>query len=186
MPRLTLPAADFFGERPRSIRRLVHGLAALAKRLQIRPQKHSLGQIIAVSDSYGAKDPPTERLFRTISDSLYGQYYEIWCPNSAATSYHLHQNYFHLYSLPSRTERDQLVCLHSEPEEPFQPMASRVKCGPHIHVNAKEPRLLPIAKAHLPVCYSDTENVLGTLRSFDERFQEALDVIRHEIVDRYS
>lgn len=185
MPRLVVKTSELFSRRIDQIRAVVRGLASDPNHLQIRPQKHPLGQIVSVSDSFSADEMPTDRLFRTTSDLLYGQYYEIWQPDSSGRNYHLYQNYFHLYSLPSRTERDQLFCLHTEPEEPFQPMVNRVKSTPHIHVNIKEDRLAPVAKAHLPVCYSTTETVLKSLQIFDRTFTEALDVIRHEVVDRY-
>ena len=164
---------------------MVSSIAAVSKNLQMRPQKHPLGQIFAVSDSFSADAPPNERLFKTTSDYLYGQYYEIWKPDGHGRNYYLFQNYFHLYSLPSKNERDQLFCLHTEPEEPFEPIASRVKSTPHIHVNVKEDRLAPLSKAHFPICYSTTEAVLRSLQVFDKVFSEALGVIRHEVVDRY-
>lgn len=185
MPRLVLKTPELFSRRIAQIRAMVRGIAADPKNLQIRSQKHPLGQIISVSDSFSADAPPTDRLFRTTSELLYGQYYEIWQPDRAERNYHLYQNYFHLYSLPSKTERDQLFCLHAEPEEPFQPLVHRVKSTPHIHVKVKEDRLAPVSKAHFPICYSTTEAVLKSLQVFDKTFTEALDVIRHEVVDRY-
>ena len=185
MPRLAVKTSELFSRRIDQIRAVVRGVAADPRGLQIRPQKHPLGQIIAVSDSFRSDAPPTDRLFRTTSELLYGQYYEIWQPDGQGRTYHLYENYFHLYSLPTKTERDQLFCLHTEPEEPFQPMVHRVKSTPHIHVNVREDRLAPVSKAHLPVCYSTTEAVLKSLQVFDKTFTEALEVIRHEVVDRY-
>lgn len=186
MPRLVLKTSDLFSQRSDQVRAVVRGLVADPNTLQIRPQKHTLGQIISVSDSFSADASPTDRLFKTTSGFLYGQYYEIWKPDGRGQSYHLFQNYFHLYSLPSKTERDQLFCLHTEPEEPMAPLERRVKSTPHIHVKIKEDRLAPISKAHLPVCYSTTEAILKSLQTFDRTFTEALEVIRHEVIDRFN
>lgn len=187
MPRLVMTSRDFFRhERVKQIRRVVRDVALDVKNLQIRPDKHPLGYIISVSDSFSADTSPSDRLFKTTVDRLYAQYYEIWKPGERERTYYLYQNYFHLYSLPSKSERDQLFCLHAEPEEPFVPMIHRVKSTPHIHVKVKEDRLAPVASAHLPVCYSTTEDVLKSLQTFDKTFTEALAVIRHEVINRFA
>jgi hypothetical protein len=185
MPRLLIKTEELFSKRTNQIRSLVKSVASAPSQLQIRVQKHALGHIICVSDLFSAHDSPTERLFQTTSNVLYGQYYEIWVPDKNARNHHLFQNYFHLFALPTKTQRDQLFCLHSEPEEPLDQMQNRVKATPHIHVKTKEERLLPIAKAHLPISYSTTESVLKSINDFDKVFTEAITVIRHEVVDRY-
>jgi hypothetical protein len=185
MPRLVMKSQDFFTLRDRQVRLLIRDIAEDVRGLQIRPHRHALGHIISVSDSFSSDASPADHLFRTTSEQLYGQYYEIWRPDSAGKIYHMYQNYFHLYALQSKSERDQLFCLHSEPEEPFQPIIHRVKSTPHIHVKVKEARLAPMSSAHLPVCYSTTEAVLKSIQAFDTTFTEALRVIRHEVIDRF-
>lgn len=181
-----MTSSDFFSARSNKVRVIIRSVASDVRNLQIRTQKHPLGQIISVSDSFSAEASPIDRLFKTTSEYLYAQYYEIWQPTDKGRKYHLYQNYFHLYSLPSKTERDQLFCLHTEPEEPLQPMIHRVKSTPHVHVIVKEDRLAPMSSAHLPVCYSTTEDVLRSLQTFDKIFAEALEVIQHEVVARFS
>lgn len=185
MPRLVIESTEFFGSRCKQVRNLIGGLAAKAQRLEIRPLKHTLGHIVAVSDAFGANKPPDEWLFRTTADVLHCQYYEIWKSDRTGRHHHLFQNFFHLFSL-TKTEQDLLFCLHTEPEEPMRPIENRVKSTPHIHVKVKEDRLGPISKAHLPVCYSTTERALESLSAFDQIFAETLEVIRHEVIDRFA
>ena len=46
--------------------------------------------------------------------------------------------------------------------------------------------LLPIAKAHLPFSYSNTEQVLVTLQQFDAELKQAMDVVRIEVINRFA
>ncbi|HXY36592.1 MAG TPA: hypothetical protein VEI07_20320 [Planctomycetaceae bacterium] len=185
MPRLALRSDEFFSRRTDRIRELLVATAADPEHLHIQPHRHSVGQIISVSDHFSEKLPPQDQLFATSSRQLYAQYYEIWRFDAKQRYVHLYQTYFHLYAIPSRNERDQLFCLHAEPEEPIDEIQGRLKATPHIHVKSKESRLLPIAKAHLPGCYAAPDRVLRSLADFDTAFADTIAIVKHEVINRY-
>src|SRR5688572_23260620 len=90
MPRLVLPANDLFNLRDGEVRHILREVVADPQRLQVRGQKDtSGGRIIAASDAFSSGGSPRERLFATTSKQLYGQYYEIWAPDSQGRLYHL-------------------------------------------------------------------------------------------------
>lgn len=185
MPRLAIPTASLFQKRVASIKDMLRAVTSDPGNLQVRPQKHPVGQIISASDHFSADESPTERSFRTSSGLLYAQYYELWASDEKGAKHHLYQNYFHLFTLPEKSTRDQLFCLHAEPEWSLATLADKVKAAPHVHVIAKEERLCNFSKAHLPICYTTAESVLASLDCFDHEFSEALRVIKEEVIDRF-
>lgn len=58
MPRLVMKSGDFFSDRVKQIRRVVADVASDAKQLQIRGQKHAVGEIVSVSDSFSSNAAP--------------------------------------------------------------------------------------------------------------------------------
>ena len=143
------------------------------------------GHIIAASSTTDATASPTDRLFKTQLCPLYGQYYEIWTPDRDSRHFHPEQIFFHLYSLPDRDKRDQIFCLHAEPQKSLVDHAGRVKASPHIHVKSKEDRLNRIAKSHFPFYYSTAETVLETLEAFDTAWSAAIEIVRREVIERF-
>jgi hypothetical protein len=110
----------------------------------------------------------------------------LWTPDVTCRYYHLEKSYFHLYAIPNKDERDELICLHADPEEPTNTPQGRVKASIHVHVKSKEPRLQSVAKSHLPFCYLTVDEVLRSLASFDEALLQAVAVMRQEVLDRYA
>jgi hypothetical protein len=185
MPRITIPVADL-GDREKRIRQLLREIVGNMKTLQVRGQKDaSGGHIISASDAFSADVSPRDRLFRTTSPRLFGQYMELWVPDRDSRVYHLKLSYLHLVATPTRNDRDELFCLHSDPEEPLEEHGGRVKASLHFHVETKEDRLLPLAKSHLPLCYGTVESVLASAESFDKALLEAVRIVRTEVVDRF-
>jgi hypothetical protein len=61
----------------------------------------------------------------------------------------------------------------------------RVKASLHIHVETREPRLLPIAKAHFPLYYANTNEMLASLAAFDTALQNGIMIVQREVLDRF-
>jgi hypothetical protein len=111
---------------------------------------------------------------------------ELWAPDARCANYYLFCCRFHLLAAPHQSERDELFCLHSDPEESLNTHEGRAKASLHIHVETKEPRLLPIAKSHFPLYYANASEMLASLTAFDTALQTGMLIVQREVLDRFA
>lgn len=187
MPRLVAQSEYVFGERLHQIRALLTPFASRVPRLQVRADKDASGlQVISATDDFDASQSARDRLFQTDRPMIFAQYFEMWQPDIQFRNFHLFRSYFHLFRISNKDIRDQLFCLHADPEEEVESCQGKAKAGPHFHILVENGRLGSLAKAHLPLCYLNIEHVLNSVERFDEALASAFELVREEILVRFE
>lgn len=182
-----MPAANW-GDRPQEIQSILQILAPKKGELYVRwaVGGYHGGHLIEAWDRRYWNDRPANKLFATSCGLLWGQYYEIWGQDEGTASRYLDRSFLHLYVLTPQLERDEVFCLHAEPQESLTEHAGRVKASLHVHFEAKEERLQTLAKAHIPLCYLTVKQVLASPQAFDDALRKAMRIVKYEILDRYG
>jgi hypothetical protein len=89
--------------------------------------------------------------------------------------------HLHLVDGPRADQRREFFALHCEPREDGLTRASRYKRGPHVHCTYAND---PLSHAHIPLCLSNLDTVVGFLSEFDRAFVAAMEMIQMEIIER--
>lgn len=143
--------------------------------------------LIGTYDGSRIASQPDEWRFATKVPTFWAMYNETWRQTEDGSGqYSLTKAYLHIYRTQDPWKEDEILALHCDPEEeddPSNPQAAVYKRCPHLHISAAED---PIPKAHLALAAGHIDQVLETASSLTEALRCGMEMIRHEVLDRYS
>ena len=118
--------------------------------------------------------------FPTVVKDLRSSYFEMW-REAKRGRWYLHCAYLTLILVDriNFTKQDYF-CLHCDPYESDDAAHAIYKQSPHVHIERAE---APLPKAHIPLTLGHKEYVLSSIENFNDIFKQAIQMIRHEILD---
>lgn len=127
--------------------------------------------------------PPTSHYrdwrFNTIVPGVTAQYFEAWENVPGTNNWFLEKAYLHLFQMKSRTEEQELFCLHCDPSECDGERHVFYKRGPHVHMMSVLPSL---SHAHIPLNRCHLNEVLASHEALFEAFEMGLVMIKDQIL----
>jgi len=138
--------------------------------------------ILGAQDELIGEDNHRNWFFYTFSEEIIGQYYEIWKPLRSA-NWFLYRAYLNLFQPNEANGKlEGFICLHCDPAEQGADEQLKYKVGPHLHIlQAKD----PIPKSHIALNACHLEDILGSAELLFEAIEQAILMLRHEILLRY-
>lgn len=127
--------------------------------------------------------PPTSHYrdwrFNTIVPGVTAQYFEAWENVPGTNNWYLEKAYLHLFVMKSRTEEQEVFCLHCDPNERDGEPHSCYKRGPHVHIMSN---LTPLSHAHIPLNRCHLNEVLESYEALFEAFEMGLVMVKDQIL----
>lgn len=188
MANIEVVEEELFSHRPRAIGEMLSGLQGRQVACQAYPGMFRGGRAFAAHS--GGVDPKShfsQWRFRTVSRDVECQYYELWKSLGQDRLMFLDRAYLHLYRIDRDAKRSaQMLCLHTDPNDNVEDTRlRRYKRGLHLHVNEAAD---PIPKCHLSVIVSHLgdhlEQILSSVENLTTAMQDAVDMIRYELIER--
>ena len=125
---------------------------------------------------------PSDRMFKTSIDHIYGKYEERWKEEHHQHEWLLEKAYLTLLLAKSHVDPPtEILFVHCDPlDESYSqpPRLLRVKQGPHLHVRCAEQ---PIPHCHFPLNCHRLDDVLQSVESFSDAFENIVEAIASEI-----
>lgn len=162
-----------------------------------QPRSGSSEFVIGMHDGSPAGSDHRDWTFATVRSDIRAQYFERWLKfeERGRERWYLERAYLHFYKVDSASRNlVEFLCLHCDPdaaaEETLKDTApdtyyrvvkqSFYKRHPHLHVIAADP---PFPHAHLALQVGYLEQVLGSIDSLSTAINQAIQMIRDEVLD---
>jgi hypothetical protein len=189
MANIVLTSGDLYNVRPAELPRLLQRLRD--GEVPIVQVRHGAGIVLTSRDERRREGHFRDWRFQALPPSrVWFNYFEVWRPIDKGRAYCLSQAYLHLYVKNPDRRLVPLVCLHTDPEDaPQNPededevRVSRYKQGPHVHVELAEH---PLNRCHFPLNFGHLNAVLASVSTLTAAMQAGIEIIRHEVISRYS
>jgi hypothetical protein len=130
--------------------------------------------------------PPTSHYrdwrFNTIVPGVTAQYFEAWGNVPGTNNWFLEKAYLHLFVMKSRTEEQEVFCLHCDPNEGDSERHAIYKKGPHVHMISS---VLSLSHAHIPLNLCHLKDVLESHETLFKAFDIGIEMVRDQILTAF-
>ncbi len=164
------------------IRKLLQPL--LGRNQQVSARRVGASSKSVIFSAFSGSSPISglhkEWRFKTVSNKIKGNYFEIWVENSNK-NWSLSKAYLTLLETSERNE-SELLSLHCDPTEGKDTEYYFYKSGPHLHI--KHPNSV-ISKAHIALNLSNLDEVINSLAELESALAKGIKMIGDEVVQKH-
>jgi hypothetical protein len=165
-------------ERTATIRSLLKKISHVKDGPVISRQTGSQQFVLGAQDAQDRSSDFRTWRFNLFVKQFCANYFEIWHP-SGKDAFALYRAYLNIYRVERAVETEYL-CLHTDPQEPASSPSAKYKRGLHFHVCVAGD---PFKSAHLALSQPFLSKVLKTPRTLTASLQDAVQMIREEILN---
>lgn len=133
-----------------------------------------------------ASDDPTDsdyekRHFSTCVKNYSATYYETWSESTTReNSFYLYRSYLHIYRINKEGNKEEVLLLHSDPNEGKDEKHYKYKRGPHLHLMLLEQ---PFPHSHIALSLTTLNEVSRSIDSLTKCLKLSIEMIRDQFLD---
>jgi hypothetical protein len=176
---------DLAGKRPKLIQEFLlplaseNGVACYADKASIAE-----GRVFATHDGHAAGKGYRDWRFASKHRDIRCSYFERWKPAEQSKRWFLDRAYLTLFLTNRILHKEQeLLCVHSDPNNTDSIPMQGFKKGPHLHVKHEEETL---CHAHFPLTIGYVDEVVKSVPELTRVLKEVVSLLSIEVVERFE